>query len=520
MANPDGEDKGKEWFELYNASGQALDLAGVTLVASKADATDAKRHVMSKAALEIGAYWVVGDVASDMLPAHVDYGYRTSLGALRNDTGRLALKCGDVTLDEVIYKNPKSGVALGFSGASVPDHIANDQDSAWCNATTEYEAGALGTPGAQNDACAVVVPPSMCSDQGSLRPVVVPAAGDLVITEIMPNPAKVTDTVGEWFEVMALADVDLNGLGIGNQAGTVADSVSDAACRRVSKDSLLVFARSADDKVNGGLTKVEVVIKSVDLTNSGGSLVLSVGGTVIDQTTWTTKYDGASTALSSTKSTAVGNDDPLNWCKATTTYGAGDKGTPGVANPACPVIVVDGQCLDGDVARPVVSPMAGDLVITEFMANPKAVDDTVGEWFEVSVGRDVDLNGLEIGKIEGTALSTLKVADCLRVTAGSLVVFGRSADDKVNGGLPGVDHVFSFDLVNSASSLYVGVLGKALDAIAWTKTSEGIATSLDPDMALNTTDNDLPASYCPAATTSTYGAGDRGTPGSSNPQCP
>jgi hypothetical protein len=31
----------------------------------------------------------------------------------------------------------------------------------------------------------------------------------------------------------------------------------------------------------------------------------------------------------------VNNDDPANWCVATTTYGLGDEGTPGAVNDAC-----------------------------------------------------------------------------------------------------------------------------------------------------------------------------------------
>ncbi len=40
--------------------------------------------------------------------------------------------------------------------------------------------------------------------------------------------------------------------------------------------------------------------------------------------------------------------------------------------------------------------VAGDLVISEVMANPSAVSDTTGEWFEIynSSGAAIDLNGL------------------------------------------------------------------------------------------------------------------------------
>ena len=44
-----------------------------------------------------------------------------------------------------------------------------------------------------------------CNDGGTMRDTVAPAVGDLVITEVMPKPAKVSDTTGEWFEVKAIA---------------------------------------------------------------------------------------------------------------------------------------------------------------------------------------------------------------------------------------------------------------------------------------------------------------------------
>ena len=60
-----------------------------------------------------------------------------------------------------------------------------------------------------------------------------------------------------------------------------------------------------------------------------------------------------------------------------------------LSHPTCG-IVPEGQCLvDGTSARDKVPPVLGELVISEFMANPKKVDDTAGEWFEVFATADV-----------------------------------------------------------------------------------------------------------------------------------
>src|SRR5690606_25208488 len=127
-----------------------------------------------------------------------------------SDGGKLALKCGDSEIDSAVYELVKSGRSRQLSNLGPPDYIANDDPANWCEGKdTEFEPNNFGTPGEDND-CAPVVA-GACTEDGAMRPVVSPAVGDLVITEVMPNPAAVGDTDGEWVEVHALADVDLNG---------------------------------------------------------------------------------------------------------------------------------------------------------------------------------------------------------------------------------------------------------------------------------------------------------------------
>jgi hypothetical protein len=155
-------------------------------------------------------------------------------------------------------------------------------------------------------------------------------------------------------------------------------------------------------------------------------------------------------------------------------------------------------------------------VITEIMANPEG-RDAGKEWFELYVGADVDLNGLELGKTPGMVDFELISRECLRVTAGSYALLAKSADAGQNGGMQNVDFVMDFGLVNSSSSMFVGMDGVSLDAITWISSGIGVATSLDPG-SRDPAANDDPQSWCPA--TAAYGAGDRGTPGATNPACP
>ncbi|NJK30967.1 MAG: hypothetical protein HC927_00385 [Deltaproteobacteria bacterium] len=201
-------------------------------------------------------------------------------------------------------------------------------------------------------------------------------------------------------------------------------------------------------------------------------------------------------------------------------YGAGDKGTPALPNPACGGGNMEGMCMDGGTPREIVLPQLGEIVITEFMANPALVADADGEWLELRALASFDLNGLELGKTFGTPLQTLAAPECLAVVAGETILLAVEADPMLNGGLPPVDFELGFGLNNSNSGLFVGVDGMLLDELTYTAVSNnGASTSLDPDF-YDPAQNDMAANgmtWCYAGTA--YGLGDKGTPDAENQQC-
>ncbi len=516
FADPAGDDAGKEWFEIYNAGSAPVDLEGLTLVSSKNDKTGERGHEMPSRTVGNGDYFVLGGVTDDLRPAHVDYGYGNDLGALRNSEGRLALRCGETIIDEMTYPSMGSNASRAFTGLSPPDGVVNDDEATWCQASLEYEVGAKGTPGAPNETCTPVGPPTECRDGSVMRPLVLPAAGDLVITEWMPNPKAADDSTGEWFEVLVTRDVDLNGLELGTVSPTVRDRVTDTACLRRTAGTRVVFARSTTAGQNGTLPVVDFTF-DFGLTNTNGAIFVGVGGAVLDQVMYATSGDGVSTALDPSKSDPADNDLPQNLCAGTATFGAGDKGTPGTANLACGSVPMDDMCSDGGTMRALVKPEPGDLVISEWMPNPKAASDATGEWFEVRVLRDVDLNGLELGRTPPTVDKRLTATACLRRTAGTHVLFARSTEDDDNGALPPVDFDFSFGLNNSNATLFIGAGGVVLDQVTYATSGDGISTAIDP-AATSPDDNDELENRCPG--TETFGAGDKGSPGRANLACP
>ncbi len=359
----------------------------------------------------------------------------------------------------------------------------------------------------------------MCDDQGSLRPTVAPVPGDLVIDEIMADPTKVPDTTGEWFEVAVRTDVDLNHLEVGNLPGEPKLTISDAECRHVTAGSFLVFARADDPALNGGLPQVDFVIPaSIVMPNSQGSLAIGIDGALLDAVAWASTQPGVAAQLDPGELVpAIARGEP-GFCPATAAYGDGDLGTPGSANDACPSVIPSDMCSDGGVLRRIHTPLPNDLLIDEFLADPRGAD-AGKEWFEVYVVNEVDLNGLQAGIDPEKLTTTLTSGDCLHAAAGSYLVFAQSPMAEVNGGLPQVDYLFDFSLVNDAGGLALVDGGVVIDAITYDATSEGFASGDDPTNQSFTAGGQNV--FCLAQPTDNYGTnGDKGTPGQANPACP
>ncbi len=502
MANPDGDDQGNEYFEIYNATGAAIDLTGLRLEKSAIDGSSVKEHLMIGTVIESGSYVALGGVVPEFRAPYIGYGYSDDLGTMTNAGGQLSLHCKDTEVDRVFYGEATSGKSQGLDGNLVPDSVINDDNSNYCDATTEFATGAFGSPGVKNEPCSIVEQ-TTCLDNGTARDVVQPGVGDLVIAEFMANPSGV-DGTKEWFEIVAMSDFDLNGLVAGEVPGDPKVNIVDQDCISVTSGDHVVFARSEDTLVNGGLPVVDYTF-SFTMTNSNSTLFVGIGDTVIDTITYTdARPSGKSTALDPGSLDAAANDDEGNWCDGKAAYGDGDLGTPGTANPLCDT---SGMCMDGASMRATVPPIAADVTITEWMPNPNAVLDGPGEWFEVHFASAVDLNGLQIGKDDGpppNVSATLSSADCISIPADTFVVFARNVDPLVNGGLPDTNIFLSgISLTNGSDSIFVAISDAVLDAIDYVGSNDGASTQVDSVGAT-----------CPG--TDAYGDGDLGTPGGAN----
>ncbi|MFO7567092.1 MAG: lamin tail domain-containing protein [Enhygromyxa sp.] len=519
VADVEGPDKGLEWFEIYNASSSPIELEGRTLVYSRADGTRRKTHTIARS-LELapGGYLTVGAMLDEITQGveHLDYGYGEDLGEFGNSGGYLAIECEGEIVDEVFYADVVPTASRVFDGSRVPDAVANDYLDSWCDSRTEFSPGFAATPRAPNDVCGSQ---TTCLLDGESVPVIPPAPGELLITEVMANPDAVGDAVGEWFEIhsLATAEFHLNGVEIGRSLDSDAqETVAAAECIVIAPGSYAIMARSRDENENGGLPAEAIVWQTgVSLTNTDGSLWLGAEGELLDAVTWTTARAGEATQLDPGAFDPIVNDELGNWCDATTPYGLGDLGTPGAANLQCASAPTEGQCDDNGRMRDIVPVELGNLVINEVHPDPAVVADADGEWFELLVKGPGDLNGLQIGKA-GSVSSTVAAPHCIAVDAGQYVVLARKADPAVNGGLPQVDAVFNMALNNSNSDLFIGYGGEVWDQVTWSSSTAGRARSLSFGN-ITPESNDDEAAWCEAV--DLYGDGDYGTPGVQNPVC-
>ena len=168
-------------------------------------------------------------------------------------------------------------------------------------------------------------------------------------------------------------------------------------------------------------------------------------GRVIDRVAYDLSWGlsaGVAHQLSPDHLGATDNDVAEHWCAAASPFGAGDLGSPGEANPACgsagplpPPDTGSGDGGDGGSTGDLRVPVAGEVLITEFLADPAAADDALGEWIELHnpTADRLDLSGFRLTDA-GRNLAELP-ADTV-IEPGAWLVVGRDLDPANTGGAP------------------------------------------------------------------------------------
>ncbi len=217
--------------------------------------------------------------------------------------------------------------------------------------------------------------------------IICPAAGDIIVTEVMQNPSAVSDANGEWFEIHNTtgADIDLFGM-LFKDDQTASEMILIDESLIISADGYLVFAVDGDTAINGGV-RADFAYRDdplFTLSNSTDGIVFTCLGTGIDTVIWDNGAtfpdpNGKSMSLKKDFMNATANDLGVNWEEATIAYGDGDKGTPGCANDAaCCYLVVEDAVTSCDAATYDVDTYTATVNFTDGGGSVYDITSTVG----------------------------------------------------------------------------------------------------------------------------------------------
>jgi hypothetical protein len=290
---------------------------------------------------------------------------------LPNTAGTIALWCGSTEIDRIVYGRndvpgfadappaPGEGRSLQFCDGLLNDpatdpSVMNDMANSWCIAEPDlvFQAdpafpdlpGGRGTPGAANHPC---IRPGTCLDQGIIRPTRQPAWGDILITEVHVNPPGPDDKNREWFEILAIHETDLAGLGVEHSNGRNVRlwTVAGPDCHTVGSGTRAVLGATRDPELNGGILEmIPAFPAGLSLYNDAATLTLYLGddsatGIIVARAV----HPGSSSKLSGSSMSLdpdAGTDphapgEPGNWCPSTTDGLFDGRGTPGWTNDPC-----------------------------------------------------------------------------------------------------------------------------------------------------------------------------------------
>ena len=154
---------------------------------------------------------------------------------------------------------------------------------------------------------------------------------NIVITEIMVNPASVSDSYGEWFEVTNITDQVIS-----IQGWKIKDYSLDSHIIQMDNESSLidpgqyfVLARNGDPSINGGIN-ADYVYDNFSLSNTQDQIILlDSDGATVDAVDYSSNWSFSSGVSMEIHDIDSDNSLVENWFQSTFLFGNGDYGTPG-----------------------------------------------------------------------------------------------------------------------------------------------------------------------------------------------
>lgn len=163
--------------------------------------------------------------------------------------------------------------------------------------------------------------------------------------------------------------------------------------------------------------------------------------------------------------------------------------------------------------------MAGQLVISEFMADPDTLSDKKGEWFELYNPSATVSYDLQSCVLADRGSDSHAISKSVVVAPQSYVILSKGTSP---GATPAYVYPKGWYLANSGDEIIVKCGGTVIDEVDYdmgpnfTNPKKGASKSLDPTY-LNAMDNDDGMYWCDGQ--NSYN-GDKGSPAKANSNCP
>ena len=152
----------------------------------------------------------------------------------------------------------------------------------------------------------------------------------LIITEIMPNPAAVSDSRGEWFEILNTDSIviDLNGWTIMDQGN---DTHVITTTNEIAPGQYMVLGRNGNEAENGGYT-ADYIYSSFQLGNTEDEIIIIDGdNNIVDNVSYGNIFPYSNGVSMYLKNLTYNSNLDTSWAASFSAYGDGDMGTPGRA---------------------------------------------------------------------------------------------------------------------------------------------------------------------------------------------
>ena len=153
----------------------------------------------------------------------------------------------------------------------------------------------------------------------------------IVITEIMANPSSVSDSYGEWFEILNVTDssILLDGWSIKDNGIDNHIIASDNEDLVIESGQFFVLTRNGNVSSNGGVN-ADYVYSGFSLSNTEDQIIIMDNdGAIVDEVHYTGDWNVSNGVSMEVHDALSDNSLVENWFASTLAYGFGDYGTPG-----------------------------------------------------------------------------------------------------------------------------------------------------------------------------------------------